>query len=224
MRIPILVGLSALFLSGAGFEAGAAEKMYGPGVTDTEIKIGQTVPYSGPASAEQIKAFGSAFGGATSLRRETIAQFTHIADFIGEDELVGFGLYQSDQESEPSDWRCLSRRDALRFADEICLLGKAVGESGSDAPLPAVMNGSVGGRRLFKDRREREALAIDPAKWIRDVESTLLKRIGLLESQVEAHAHTMPLPGPCSQPTPSALHGTSLRQPNVLLRLTRHGF
>ena len=29
----------------------AAEKQYGPGVTDTEIKIGQTVPYSGPASA-----------------------------------------------------------------------------------------------------------------------------------------------------------------------------
>src|SRR5260370_27873364 len=28
-----------------------AEKKYGPGVTDTEIKLGQTVPYSGPASA-----------------------------------------------------------------------------------------------------------------------------------------------------------------------------
>jgi ABC-type branched-subunit amino acid transport system substrate-binding protein len=27
------------------------EKKYGPGVTDTEIKIGQTMPYSGPASA-----------------------------------------------------------------------------------------------------------------------------------------------------------------------------
>lgn len=150
-----------------------------------------TAEYSGPASAEQIRAFGSAFGGATSLRRETIAQFTHIADFIGEDELVGFGLYQSDQESEPSDWRCLSRRDALRFADEIHLLGKAVGESGLDAPLPAVMNGSVGGRRLFKDRREREVLATDPSKWIRDVESTLSRRIGLLESQVQAHAHEM---------------------------------
>jgi len=25
-----------------------AEKRYGPGVTDTEIKIGQTMPYSGP--------------------------------------------------------------------------------------------------------------------------------------------------------------------------------
>jgi branched-chain amino acid transport system substrate-binding protein len=29
----------------------AAEQKYGPGVTDTEIKIGQTMPYSGPASA-----------------------------------------------------------------------------------------------------------------------------------------------------------------------------
>ena len=29
----------------------AAEKKYGPGVTDTEIKIGQTMPYSGPASS-----------------------------------------------------------------------------------------------------------------------------------------------------------------------------
>ena len=28
-----------------------AEKHYGPGVTDTEIKIGQTMPYSGPLSA-----------------------------------------------------------------------------------------------------------------------------------------------------------------------------
>ena len=28
-----------------------ADKKYGPGVTDTEIKIGQTYPYSGPLSA-----------------------------------------------------------------------------------------------------------------------------------------------------------------------------
>jgi hypothetical protein len=150
-----------------------------------------TAEYNGPASAEQIRAFGSAFGGATSLRRETIAQFTHIADFIGEDELVGFGLYQSDQESEPSDWRCLSRRDASRFADEIRLLAKATGESGAEASMPAVMNGSVGGRRLFKDRREREVLATDPSKWIREVESSLSRRIGLLEREVEAHTHRM---------------------------------
>jgi branched-chain amino acid transport system substrate-binding protein len=33
------------------FVAVAAEKKYGPGVSDTEIKIGQTIPYSGPAAA-----------------------------------------------------------------------------------------------------------------------------------------------------------------------------
>jgi branched-chain amino acid transport system substrate-binding protein len=33
-----------------------AEKGYGPGVTDTEIKIGQTVPYSGPISS--LSGFG----------------------------------------------------------------------------------------------------------------------------------------------------------------------
>ncbi|HYM03538.1 MAG TPA: ABC transporter substrate-binding protein [Stellaceae bacterium] len=31
--------------------AAHAEKKYGPGVSDTEVKIGQTMPYSGPASA-----------------------------------------------------------------------------------------------------------------------------------------------------------------------------
>jgi ABC-type branched-subunit amino acid transport system substrate-binding protein len=31
--------------------AAAADKQYGPGVSDTEIKIGNIMPYSGPASA-----------------------------------------------------------------------------------------------------------------------------------------------------------------------------
>jgi branched-chain amino acid transport system substrate-binding protein len=43
--------VSALLVGGYAIEAVAAEKQYGPGVTDTEIKIGQSVPYSGPASA-----------------------------------------------------------------------------------------------------------------------------------------------------------------------------
>ena len=41
--------LVALALTTAG--AAQAEKKYGPGVTDSSIKIGQTMPYSGPASA-----------------------------------------------------------------------------------------------------------------------------------------------------------------------------
>src|SRR5260370_20516961 len=32
----------------------SAQKSYGPGASDTEIKLGQTMPYSGPASAYGI--------------------------------------------------------------------------------------------------------------------------------------------------------------------------
>jgi branched-chain amino acid transport system substrate-binding protein len=38
-------------LSVTSADSADAEKRYGPGVTDTEIKIGQTMPYSGPVSA-----------------------------------------------------------------------------------------------------------------------------------------------------------------------------
>jgi len=44
-------GLAALLALGMTTGAVAAEKQYGPGVTDTEIKIGNIMPYSGPASA-----------------------------------------------------------------------------------------------------------------------------------------------------------------------------
>jgi branched-chain amino acid transport system substrate-binding protein len=50
MQRSVQVGLSAAiiaFASAPAFPAG----QYGPGVTDTEIKIGNTMPYSGPASA-----------------------------------------------------------------------------------------------------------------------------------------------------------------------------
>lgn len=68
MRTSILVSASVLFLSGAIFEAGAAEKQYGPGVTDTEIKIGQTVPYSGPASA--FSSYGRVMSGYFQMLNE----------------------------------------------------------------------------------------------------------------------------------------------------------
>jgi branched-chain amino acid transport system substrate-binding protein len=42
--------LAALAL-GCAATVASAQKQYGPGVTDTEIKIGTTTPYSGPASA-----------------------------------------------------------------------------------------------------------------------------------------------------------------------------
>src|SRR4030081_703478 len=45
-----LAALAALSLSLAATPA-PAQKQYSPGATDTEIKIGTTTPYSGPASA-----------------------------------------------------------------------------------------------------------------------------------------------------------------------------
>jgi branched-chain amino acid transport system substrate-binding protein len=41
----------ALLLLALGATPALAEKKYGPGVSDTEIKLGQTMPYSGPLSA-----------------------------------------------------------------------------------------------------------------------------------------------------------------------------
>ena len=48
--------LLAVTLIGMSAPAFAGEKNYGPGVTDTEIKIGNTSPYSGPASAFSMVA------------------------------------------------------------------------------------------------------------------------------------------------------------------------
>jgi branched-chain amino acid transport system substrate-binding protein len=47
VRLFVVLAVSLTVGSGATL----AEKTYGPGASDTEIKIGQTMPYSGPASA-----------------------------------------------------------------------------------------------------------------------------------------------------------------------------
>ena len=53
--------IAATLLTLAG-QASAGEKKYGPGVTDSEIKIGNTSPYSGPASAfSMVAKAGEAF-------------------------------------------------------------------------------------------------------------------------------------------------------------------
>src|SRR5260370_17426377 len=48
-RVTLAIGL--LLASGV---VGAADKNYGPGVSDSEIKLGQSIPYSGPASAFSV--------------------------------------------------------------------------------------------------------------------------------------------------------------------------
>src|SRR6201982_1358865 len=59
-----IVAMALLTVSSAS----AAEKQYGPGVSDTEIKLGQTVPYSGPASA--FSSYGRTVAGYFQMINE----------------------------------------------------------------------------------------------------------------------------------------------------------
>jgi hypothetical protein len=127
-----------------------------------------TAEFVGPVTSEQVAAFHAAFDGTTSLRRTTIGQFARIADAIAEDELIGFGLYLSDSAAEPSDWRCLSRRDALRIAEELKLLSQGGAEQ--ESKLPAV----TGKYRAFGRPREDDA--------------SLAERLTRVERQVEEHS------------------------------------
>jgi len=68
MKRSALVVVSAILLGVCPFGASAAEKKYGPGVTDTDIKIGQTVPYSGPASA--FSSYGRVMAGYFQMLNE----------------------------------------------------------------------------------------------------------------------------------------------------------
>jgi branched-chain amino acid transport system substrate-binding protein len=54
MKLSMIFAAAVIPLA-AGFSSDAtAQKKYGPGVTDTEIRIGQTAPYSGPLSSLSI--------------------------------------------------------------------------------------------------------------------------------------------------------------------------
>jgi branched-chain amino acid transport system substrate-binding protein len=50
-RVWAIAGIAAVLVTGVSVAVVGAEKRYAPGISDTEIKIGQTMPYSGAASA-----------------------------------------------------------------------------------------------------------------------------------------------------------------------------
>lgn len=155
-----------------------------------------TAEFVGPATAEQVQAFNAAFDGTTPLRRATIGQFARITDAIEGDEVIGFGLYQADESTEPAEWRALSRRDALRITDEIQVLinasesagaNEGTGASEPDSRLPAVANAESGGH-IFAERHER---GLETRKWfsvVREVEANLSRRISHVENEVDQHS------------------------------------
>ena len=134
-----------------------------------------TAEYVGPVEPAQVLEFQAAFDGVTLLRRATIAQFARIAGAIEEDELIGFGLYQNDQETEPSEWRSLSKRDALRISEEIRLLADRAGAADGESRLPATLDTAAAGN-LFKERREHGGLA---------------ERVARLENEMAHHAEAI---------------------------------
>lgn len=144
-----------------------------------------TAEFVGPVTQEQVAAFHAAFDGTTPLRRATIAQFARIADAIEEDEVIGFGLYFNEGD-DPGEWRCLSRRDALRIAEEIQVLLGA-GQVGQDSHLPAAGEVSTSARYLF-GRRDRSMDAAKLTGAVREVEANLSKRISRLEGEVADHS------------------------------------
>ena len=144
-----------------------------------------TAEFVGAVTHEQVAAFHAAFDGTTPLRRATIAQFARIADAIEEDEVIGFGLYLNDSD-DPAEWRCLSRRDALRIAEEIQVLLGA-GQVGQDSHLPAAGEVSTSARYMF-GRRDRAVEAAKLTGVVREVEASLSKRISRLEGEVADHS------------------------------------
>src|SRR3984885_2162206 len=144
-----------------------------------------TAEFVGAVTQDQVAAFHSAFDGTTPLRRATIAQFARIADAIEEDEVIGFGLYFNEGE-DPGEWRCLSRRDALRIAEEIQVLLGA-GQVGQDSHLPVAGEVSTSARYLF-GRRDRSVDAAKLTGAVREVEANLSKRISRLEGEMADHS------------------------------------
>lgn len=142
-----------------------------------------TAEYVGPVTAEQLAAFNAAFDGTTSLRRDTITQFLRITEAIGDDEVMGFGLYQADDATEPAEWRCLSRRDAWRIAEEVQILMGA----GQAPHLPAAGDPSLGAR-MFGERHNRNFRESRLAEYVREVESGLSARLQHVETELQKHS------------------------------------
>ena len=87
MRMSYRSGLAlvvAVVALAAGGGSSAAEKKYGPGVSDTEIKLGQTVPYSGPASA--FSSYGRTMSGYFQMVNERGGINGRPVEFISYDD------------------------------------------------------------------------------------------------------------------------------------------
>ncbi len=151
-----------------------------------ETSLSFTVEFVGPLNPVQVREFYEAFSGSTPLRKATIGQFARIADSIDEDEMIGFGFYHGDDDTEPHEWRSLSRRDALRIGDEMRSLAEVVEQNRPESlmPQPAELDHTA---TYFRDRRDHGPDRSAVEAFLRAVETRIMQRVTRLEADVTEH-------------------------------------
>ena len=150
-----------------------------------ETSLSFTVEFIGPLNPIQVREFYDAFSGSTPLRKATIGQFARIADSIDEDEMIGFGFYHGDDDTEPHEWRSLSRRDALRIGEEMRSLAEAVERKPESLmPQPQELDHSAA---YFRDRRDHGPERAAVEAFLRAVETRIMQRVTRLEADVAGH-------------------------------------
>ena len=135
------VGLASAALAGSRSRAAAAlaQKKYDPGATDTEIKIGNTMPYSGPASA-----YGT-------IGKTEAAYFKKINDEGGiNGRKINFITYD-DGYSPP---KTVEQARKLVESDEVLLVFKSLGTPPNSA-IHKYMNTQEGAAAVRRDRRHQ---------------------------------------------------------------------
>ena len=144
MKQAIVTGLSAAGLVLAGGLSWAAGQ-YGPGASDTEIKIGNTVPYSGPASA-----YGT-------IGKSEAAYFAMINDQVGiNGRKVNF-LSRDDSYSPPKTLEVV--RKLVEESGAVGCLGRSAHHQYRDPGLSERQQGAATIRHHRRQQVERSNLS-----------------------------------------------------------------
>ena len=135
----LLASASAAVALAVAATPAAAQKKYDPGASDTEIKIGQTMPYSGPASA--YGTIGKAEAAYFKMINEQGGINGRKINFISLD----------DAYSPPKTVEMVRR---LVEQDEVLLVFQTLGTP-SNTAIQKYMQGEEGSAALRRDRRDQ---------------------------------------------------------------------
>jgi len=136
LLVSMMLALGALIESAA-----MAQKKYPPGVTDTEIKVGQTMPYSGPASA-----WGT----------------------VGRAELAYFKMINDHGGIKGRQIRLVSLDDAFSPPKTMEQTRKLIEDEGVTLIFVSLGPGNFAVRKYLNDRQVPQLFALIPTRKIND--------------------------------------------------------